>query len=320
MRALLALLLAFLTALALLACTIMNDRHLPRRTDAGDVTRPRADGAPEDEGGASDAGCPDDLPFRSPAPITELNTAGDESLPRLTADERTLFFYRFDNDGGATLHQTTRPSADAKFDPPTRLFPLVEGARMGMPSADGRRLYFTAGYDSLGLSLHLAERPSTGQPFTTERLLLAFTDTASFGTPFLYEGVGGPQLFLVRSDGNDDLLRAQVDALGGINPQALAEIPEVNTTAAEFDPVLSANGLTLYFYSEREAPGAGGRIFVTHRASTNALWGPPEPLPEIAKPPDGWVGPGWISGDNCRLYYYESLDAFTADLWTARRR
>jgi hypothetical protein len=320
MRALLSFVLPFLATLALLACTIMNDRQLPRRTDGGDANRPRADGEAEDEGGASDGGCSDDLPFRSPAPITELNTPGDESLPRLTADERTLFFYRFDNDGGATLHQTTRPSANAKFDSPTRIFPFVEGARMGMPSADGRRLYFAAGFDSIGLSLHLAERPSTGQPFTSERLVLDFTDTANFGTPYLYEGPGGQQMFLVRSDGNDELLRADVDALGSINAQTLAAIPEVNTTAAEFDPVLSANGLTLYLYSEREAPGSGGRIFVTHRASTNALWAPPEPLPEIAKPPDGWVGPGWISKDNCRLYYYESRDSFTADLWTVRRR
>ena len=52
----------------------------------------------------------------------------------------------------------------------------------------------------------------------------------------------------------------------------------VNATAADTNPALSPDGLSLYFDSTR-AGGAGGRdLWVSHRATPIAAWGPPVDL------------------------------------------
>ena len=56
----------------------------------------------------------------------------------------------------------------------------------------------------------------------------------------------------------------------------------INTPGFEGKPALSAEGLELYFVSDR--PGALGGpgdqdIYVTRRASVNGSWGPPERVP-----------------------------------------
>jgi hypothetical protein len=307
----------------LAACTIMDDRALPgARVEIPDSSRPR-DGGPTDPGDDDDddpTSCTDDLPFGSPAELKGVNTAADESLPRLTADERQLFFWRFDGDAGGEIFQAKRSDPTGTFEPPTRVLAAVAGSRMAAPSADGKRLYFTGGFEVSGFSLHLSERTSVDLPFTAERTILPFTATASFLEPYLFEGPGGPELFLVRLVDESDLLRARVNATGGVDSQGVFELGELNTDAYEYSPTLSPDGRTLYFYSEREGRPSGGRIFVTRRASTTANWEAPVPLPDIPQPAAGWVGPGYVSTDNCRLYYYVSNDSFTADLWMARRR
>jgi hypothetical protein len=313
----------FFATLALLACTIMNDRRLPARPPGAGLDGGERDSRPADASPPEDSGtlaCSSDTPFEDPRPIRELNTIEDEAQPRLSADERTIFYYRYDGDAGGSLYQAKRDTADGAFTPPTRLFPGLPGARMPSLSADGLRLYFTAGLSTTGLSIHLSERASTDQPFVSERVILPFTADDSFLGPQLYEGPGGPVLYLTRNlFDDDDVIRANLDPRGGIVATTLAEVPEVNTDAHEFDPFLSPDGLALYFTSEREGTPSGGRIFVARRPTPTSAFGPPQPLAEIAQPAGGWVGMGSLSPDNCRLYYYSSTNGIECDLYVARR-
>jgi hypothetical protein len=115
-------------------------------------------------------------------------------------------------------------------------------------------------------------------------------------------------------------MQGKIDPSGGVDPAALRTVGELNSPTNEWDPTPSADGLTLYFYTEREGAPSGGRIFVTRRASLTATWDAPVPLGDIPQPAEGWVAPGYLSTDNCRLYYYVCADGVTADLWMARRR
>ena len=53
----------------------------------------------------------------------------------------------------------------------------------------------------------------------------------------------------------------------------------INTDAAEFDPALAPDGLTLYFV--RVAPGEKADLFVTRRESLDAAWSPPQPVESV---------------------------------------
>ena len=56
----------------------------------------------------------------------------------------------------------------------------------------------------------------------------------------------------------------------------------INTEAAEFDPALSPDGLTLYFV--RVMPDVGAELFVARRESLGANWSAPRPVEAINSP------------------------------------
>lgn len=56
----------------------------------------------------------------------------------------------------------------------------------------------------------------------------------------------------------------------------------INTDAAEFDPALAADGLTLFFV--RVAPGEKADLFVTRRETLDAAWTAPQPVQSINAP------------------------------------
>jgi len=80
-----------------------------------------------------------------------------------------------------------------------------------------------------------------------------------------------------------------------------AKVPVVNTNAEEFAPVLSKDGLTLYFGSDAAALGfAGINVWVAKRATTAVDFSPPAVLTSVSSASD--EQPTWISPDDCRLY------------------
>src|SRR6266508_348166 len=99
----------------------------------------------------------------------------------------------------------------------------------------------------------------------------------------------------------------------------------INTPWFEGKPSLSANGLELYFVSDR--PGAlGGSgdqdIYVSRRASVNASWGAPERVPPPVSSPFFDITPS-ISLDGLDLYFGSNRPGPNSppwpDLWVSHR-
>lgn len=99
----------------------------------------------------------------------------------------------------------------------------------------------------------------------------------------------------------------------------------INTPGFEGKPALSADGLELYFVSDR--PGALGGpgdqdIYVTRRASVNASWGPPERVPPPVSSAFFDITPT-ISLDGLALYFGSNRPGpFSPpwpDLWVSHR-
>jgi Tol biopolymer transport system component len=99
--------------------------------------------------------------------------------------------------------------------------------------------------------------------------------------------------------------------------------PTVNTSNYDGGPRISADGLELYFASNR--PGGYGRddIWVTRRATTDDDWGEPENLGPTVNSPAEELLPS-VSADGLELYFSEFQDARPggyggADVWVTKR-
>jgi len=99
----------------------------------------------------------------------------------------------------------------------------------------------------------------------------------------------------------------------------------INTPGFEGKPALSADGLELYFVSDR--PGALGGpgdqdIYVSRRTSVNASWGPPDRVPPPVSSPFFDITPT-ISIDGLDLYFASNrpgpMSPPWPDLWVSHR-
>jgi len=88
--------------------------------------------------------------------------------------------------------------------------------------------------------------------------------------------------------------------------------PTVNTSGYEWYPSIRADGLEMYFESDRFGGEGDYDIWVSTRASKEDDWGAPTNLgPPINTP--GWQNTPCISADGLELYFLDW------DLWVARR-
>ena len=97
-------------------------------------------------------------------------------------------------------------------------------------------------------------------------------------------------------------------AMGTVNADFMFDTPKqlpatVNSASAEFSPSITADGLSLYFCSNRHTGTVDLDVFVSTRASRDEPWGPPRSV--------GWPGTTestcCISADGLSLLYGEGI-------------
>ena len=208
-----------------------------------------------------------------------INTAHSEEGPSLSPDELKVYF-QSDRPGalGANdIWQATRPSTEQQFDSATNLgasINSVEGESGAFITADELSLYFGSDGD-----IYVATRETTSA---------AFIDVSDVGpgvnsarqdlTPAI--SANGLELYFRRRNdplgfGGDDIwvsTRASAaEQFGG----AVNVGSTVNTTHDEGCPFITADGLTLLFYSTK--PGGFGEsdIYYSSRDSVAEAFGPP---------------------------------------------
>ena len=121
-------------------------------------------------------------------------------------------------------------------------------------------------------------------------------------------GQGGWDIWVLR--------RASTEAPWG-PPENLG--PAVNAPTADNVACVSADGLTLYFFSNRS--DGHGDIFVTTRTNRDSPWGPAFPLGPTVNTPAAAEGAPWISPDGLELYFqsYRSGGFGECDIYVTRR-
>jgi hypothetical protein len=244
--------------------------------------------------------------------------------PHLTGNELTMYFSRMrDRDSGAGhIFVTHRSSVDAGFDPPVPVGEVNSSGDDGDPmiSADGQTLVFTsnrAGGQGL-FDVWIATR--SGPSFVSPTPLTSVSSPDVDSYPFL---ATSGDLWLARTGLTDAggfgafaIYEAAATDAGFAAPVPVADLAD--STASVIVPVLSADGLTVYFGSTRVDGARGGLdIWSATRNSTSDQWTKLKNVRELNTGAN--EVPGWLSPDDCRLYYDSTEDAGTEHRWMAER-
>ncbi len=250
-----------------------------------------------------------DEPFGRPVNLgATVNSSALEVQPGLSADGLTLLFSsdRPGGQGGRDLWMCGRASRGERFAEPVNLGPVVNSSDDdGLPflSADGLTLLFHSSRPGGqgGLDVWACARASPDKPFAQPvNLGPTVNSSANDGAPAIYSD--GLKLYFAsdRPGGYGDYdiwmcMRASLDMPFG---QPINLGPTVNSAALDGAPKLSADGLTLYFCSNR--PGRQGTYDLwmctrSPRAGTapSASSPHPSPLPkgEGTEPPPPAIAP-----------------------------
>jgi WD40 repeat protein len=158
--------------------------------------------------------------------------------------------------------------------------------------------------------------------------------TGPFGEPELVSGLGldvpvfGPalsadasSLFFSAIDGDEDIFSARRTSRGTVF-SAASLVPNLDVDGSEEGtPFVSADGLSLYFFSTRPGPGAQGDrdLWQARRASQAAQFVDPIVLPVVNGPALDHLPR--LSEDELTLYFVSGRESpnGASNLWTAER-
>jgi len=220
------------------------------------------------------------------APATSLiavNSASDFS-PSLSSDGRTLYFTSQDRGGSGSfdIWTATRPAASGLFGTAVNLGSPVNTNSSDASadiSLDGLSLVWTSNRPgALGAyDLWMSTRATTNDVFgpavnlgaSVNSTALDWTPNISDGLTLVFQsnrsgGFGDHDLYIATRPNTSVPFGAAVN-LG----------QPINTAAGEFDPSLSADGLNLFFASNRSGGRGGIDLWVSNRASINDPFGTP---------------------------------------------
>ncbi|MEO7094540.1 MAG: hypothetical protein ABI175_14890 [Polyangiales bacterium] len=269
-----------------------------------------ADGAPD----VSSARCDLSTPFGAPVPVAGVSTPGlVEATSRLTDDELTMYLWTSRGSSpdleratrateaepfaGVALSELNSPGLD--FEPtitPDELVVIFHSDRGGTGAGD----------------LFVAQRGSVSEPFAMLGELANLDTTGEERQPYL----GSTELYFASDRGGTfDIYRAARLGPTSFGAPSRVDVPGLTVTD-DADPVISRDGLTLFFASDAPGGLGGGDIYVTTRASLTSAFGPPVAVSQLSSA--AAEGPSWISPDGCRLYL-SSARAGSPDIYVASR-
>lgn len=219
---------------------------------------------------------------------------------------------------------STRAQRDATFATPTPLQSLNSAAADGRISvtADGLTAFFdsnpsggAAAYD-----IYVATRASTTAEFGSPSLVSVINDTAAIDTSVDISRDGRTIYFARRHGDSLDYKLFRANRSSTEMPFGVAaEVGELNASGDAADPVLSADGLTIFFSSRRSGGQGGYDIWMAKRSTVMDGFGLPVNVQEVSSTVNDW--PSWLSNDGCRLYIASDRPggAGSHDFWVATR-
>ncbi|MHC4309817.1 MAG: hypothetical protein ACYSSN_07730 [Planctomycetota bacterium] len=250
-----------------------------------------------------------------------INTQYSEAMPCITADGLEMYLNYDSRPGGNgdyDIWVSMRETVNDNWGAPVYPGPPVNAVQYDLCSyisADGLELYFhsynrSGGYGNwdIWMTKRTTREDAWGEPLNLGHVI---NSSANDGTPYISSD--GLELYFnsKRSGGygSNDIWVSRRATRNDPWEQPTNLGPVVNSSASESVPLLSSDGLLLFF-SESESietpirPGGFGNqdIWVTRRASISDPWGTPENLGPIVNSPSLDIAPR-ISPDGFTLYF-----------------
>lgn len=288
-----------LIGLGLAGCGVVTDEHHMQAPNTGGAT----------QGPTSIARCDASKPFNTPTLLAGVNTADDELGFALTPDELTAFVDRQVQGSvpTSTLLTAQRSARMAAFamasNDPIATVAAEDGDELAATAADGYLFYFGRYLPSGVTYLFAGIRDNLDDAFYDVAVTVDDT-TVGGASPTL----SGDASTLYWVDSTDSQLRSATR--NGFQEQFTGA--QVASTMQLDSPVVSADGLTLYY-------SAQGEIMVSTRTSATDVFGPGVPVPNVNSPV--LDAPMSISADGCVLYLSSDRAGGVGgfDIWQAQR-
>jgi len=229
-----------------------------------------------------------DFTFGTPTKVPNVNSSSAEVYPEISADGLTLYFVSNEPHSASVAYcdiwLATRVAIGDEWDTPVKLGPTVNSSAAEADpsiSTDGLALYFSDGIS--GAPGGFTHRPG---------------------------GYGQSDLWVTMRAATDDPWGTPVN-LG----------PIVNSSSREGNQCISADNLSLYFYSDRSGGYGLIDLWVTTRETTDADWGSPINLGPPVNSSASESGPS-LSADGLSLFFtanYRSDTYGSSDLYMTTR-
>jgi len=284
------------------------------------------DVALQDGPGISDAppaACDVTKPFGTLTNLAAVNSNSEDMWGWFSADLLTIYF-----SGTATsssdinLYQATRTSVTGTFSTPVLLGPINTTNTEDRPVVTADNLSLYAHSNASGtVHIYVATRTSAAAQFGSLALVPGVNGTGNTVDADPWISADGLTMYFASTrDGTYDIFRSTrpstITDFG-----APAAVAELDSTSVDDAPVLSADGLEIFFASNR-AQGSTGRNDIWHatRATTADGFGAPAMLSELSGTTSEDF-PTWVSADRCTLLITSDRAGGNGsyDIWIATR-
>jgi len=258
--------------------------------------------------------CEPTAEFGPPELVQGLNGSLTTNSARFSSDERIAYFSTL-SAGHLNLFTTSRADRTAAFGPFAALAVPDGNDHTSPVVTDGGLTLYTDTRTSGGWGIHKAVRSSTMVEFSSLMPVTAL-NAADEGGSYIANDVFYLSSFRV---GNYNLYASKI-----VNGEfQMMQTLSVNTGGLELAPVVSADGLVIYYsFGPGPIPATGAYgldVMMAIRPSVDAPFGMPVPLGAINTAADDEL-PTWISPDGCRLYFVRNVQNAGNFIYVAERR
>jgi hypothetical protein len=268
--------------------------------------------------------CDFDAPFTRFNPVGGIESELGEQSAQLSGDELTLVFSRRTIAGSPAeqvsrfgdLYMAQREHPGDDFHSVTALDELNTNADEASASLSGDqlRLYFDRRDSSARYQIFMASRPARTERFDAPTPITLGDGNGSNIEPFITSGAIA--FASKQSDGSAHLFTADGRGTSFAAPRQLASLEILPSPAAYENPVMSFDGLTIYFSAPPDNASPPD-IWRASRAAPDQPFGPPHVIAEFDTISSD--RPTWISEDSCRLYFITNRTGRGFSLWLASR-
>jgi hypothetical protein len=244
-----------------------------------------------------------------------VNSANGDATPAISSDGLSLYFDsdRPGGSGGRDIWISKRASVNAPWGAPVNAGATLNTATADYAaslSPDGHWLFFNS--DRPGgfgrNDVYRSYRADVHDDFAWQapaNLGANINGTADDGGARYFENAGHPQLLFnsVRDGRRPDLFVSNLQADGSWGPAS--RIAELNSDESEVLPAIRADGLEIYFNSDRNGGGVLNDLWVATRPSLDSPWSAPVILPTPVNSPVNDRHP-YLSADGRTLFFSSS--------------